>query len=45
MPQKPRQPKPGPKAETLKIHGNWQDAMGKWLAKPKPKGGWPKAGK
>jgi hypothetical protein len=34
--------KPGPKPDTLKIEGNWQDAMRKSLAKKKPVGGWPK---
>jgi len=45
MPKKvARKPKskPGPAAETLKIDGNWEDAMKKSLAKKKPAGGWPK---
>ena len=29
----------------LKVDGKWEDAMRKSLAKPKPKGRWPKAGK
>jgi len=34
--------KPGPKPETLKIKGNWQDAVRKSLKKRKPPEGWPK---
>jgi hypothetical protein len=34
--------KRGPKADTLKIHGNWQDAMKQSLQKKKPPEGWPK---
>ena len=34
--------KPGPAPETLKLEGNWEDAMKTALAKKKPKGGWPK---
>jgi hypothetical protein len=34
--------KPGPKAEVLKIEGNWEDAMKKSLGKKKPADGWPK---
>jgi hypothetical protein len=34
--------KPGPKAETLKIKGNWQRAMQTSLTKKKPPEGWPK---
>jgi hypothetical protein len=37
--------KPGPKPETLKIDGNWQDAVRRSFQVKKPKGGWPKAGK
>lgn len=33
---------PGPKAERLKIEGDWQEAVKKSLAKKKPPGGWPK---
>jgi len=32
----------GPKPETLKIEGKWQDAVRKSLAKKKPAEGWPK---
>ena len=32
----------GPKPDTLKIEGNWQDAVKKSLEKKKPAGGWPK---
>ena len=34
--------KRGPKPETLKIEGDWEDAVGKALKKPRPKEGWPK---
>lgn len=34
--------KRGPKADTLKIHGRWQDAMKQSLQKKKPADGWPK---
>jgi hypothetical protein len=34
--------KPGPKAEILKINGNWIDAVDKALAVKPPAGGWPK---
>jgi hypothetical protein len=33
---------PGPKADRLKLHGNWQDAVKKSLEKKKPASGWPK---
>ncbi len=33
---------PGPKPETLKIEGKWQDAVKKSLSKKKPAEGWPK---
>lgn len=36
---------PGPKPETLKIKGDWKDAVKKALAKKRPAGGWPKPGK
>lgn len=39
---KPPKSKPGPKPDTLKIEGDWQDAMKKSLGKKKPAGGWPK---
>jgi hypothetical protein len=42
QPKSKKRPKPGPAAETLKIDGNWQDAMKKSLGKKKPAGGWPK---
>jgi hypothetical protein len=42
-PQKqPNPAKPGPKAETLKIEGDWKDAIKRSLEKKKPLGGWPK---
>ncbi|MGC1619307.1 MAG: hypothetical protein WA765_12535 [Candidatus Acidiferrum sp.] len=40
--QKRPKAKPGPKAETLKIKGNWQRAMKTSLTKKKPPEGWPK---
>jgi hypothetical protein len=33
---------PGPKPDTLKIEGKWQDAVKKSLTKKKPADGWPK---
>jgi hypothetical protein len=50
MPKKARKPavpvrkgaKRGPKANTLKIHGDWKDAMRRSLDKKKPESGWPK---
>jgi hypothetical protein len=33
--------KPGPKADRLKLHGNWKDAVKKSLTKKKPSEGWP----
>jgi hypothetical protein len=32
----------GPKAERLKIKGDWETAVGKALRKERPKEGWPK---
>lgn len=42
--RKPPKPKakPGPKAETLTIKGDWRKAMKRSLAKKKPPEGWPK---
>jgi hypothetical protein len=34
--------KRGPKADTLKIEGDWKDAMRRSLQKRKPPEGWPK---
>jgi hypothetical protein len=34
--------KAGPKPDTLKIEGKWQDAVKKSLRKKKPAAGWPK---
>lgn len=34
--------KRGPKPDTLKIEGDWEDAVKKTLEKKKPAGGWPK---
>ena len=33
---------PGPKAERLKLKGNWKDLVKKSLSKKKPAEGWPK---
>jgi hypothetical protein len=33
---------PGPKPDTLKLEGDWRDAVKKSLAKKKPAEGWPK---
>jgi hypothetical protein len=35
--------KTGPKAERLKLRGDWQALVGKALGKKRPKKGWPKA--
>jgi hypothetical protein len=40
--RKKKPAKTGPKPETLKIAGKWQDAVKKSLAKKKPASGWPK---
>ena len=34
--------KRGPKPETVKIEGDWEDAIDKALEKKRPEGGWPK---
>jgi len=41
-PPKSAKPKPGPKPDTLKVEGDWQEAMEKSLTKKKPAAGWPK---
>ena len=41
MTKKPE--KPGPKADYLQIHGDWQEAAKKAIRKEKPSQGWPKA--
>jgi hypothetical protein len=33
---------PGPKADRLKLSGNWKDLVKKYLSKKKPAEGWPK---
>jgi hypothetical protein len=33
---------PGPKADRLKLEGNWRDLVKKSLSKKKPAEGWPK---
>ncbi len=45
MPKKqeaPVQAAPGPKPESLKIDGDWQDAIKLSFEEKKPIGGWPK---
>jgi hypothetical protein len=34
--------RPGPKPDTLKLRGNWRDAVKRSLRKKKPPEGWPK---
>jgi hypothetical protein len=34
--------KPGPKPKTLKIKGNWKQAIRQSMVKQKPPEGWPK---
>jgi hypothetical protein len=41
-PTKKKPAKTGPKPDTLKIEGNWKDAVKKSLVKKKPATGWPK---
>ena len=43
-PNKPvaAKPKPGPGPDTLKIQGDWQDAVTKSFQKKKPASGWPR---
>lgn len=40
--EKPDKEKTGPKPDTVKIDGNWEDSVGKALKKEKPQEGWPK---
>ncbi len=40
--KKKKPAKTGPKPDTLKIEGNWKDAVKKSLSKKKPTEGWPK---
>jgi hypothetical protein len=42
QPKKRLKAKTGPKPDTLKIEGKWQDAVKKSLGKKKPISGWPK---
>lgn len=35
--------RPGPQPESLRIEGDWKDAVRKAIRKPKPADGWPKA--
>lgn len=41
-PKKSAKAKTGPKPDTLRIEGKWQDAVKKSLSKKKPAEGWPK---
>lgn len=41
-PRKKKPAKTGPKPDTLKIEGKWQDAVKQSLSKKKPAEGWPK---
>ncbi len=41
-PAKKKRAKPGPKADILKLEGDWKDAVKKSLEKKKPAEGWPK---
>jgi hypothetical protein len=36
-----KQQKRGPEPDRVKIEGNWETAVGKALAKKRPKEGWP----
>jgi hypothetical protein len=40
--RKKQKTKPGPKAEILKVEGNWHAAIQASLSKKKPPEGWPK---
>ncbi|HYX31187.1 MAG TPA: hypothetical protein VE863_21815 [Pyrinomonadaceae bacterium] len=40
--KKKKRNQPGPKADVLKIEGDWKDAIKKSLTKKKPTEGWPK---
>jgi len=40
--KKSHKQKSGPKAETVKIEGDWESAVDKALKKERPKEGWPK---
>ena len=42
MPKTKKTTKPGPKPDTLKLTGDWQEAIKKSLKRSKPKGGWTK---
>jgi hypothetical protein len=38
---KKRKNKPGPKADHLKLEGNWEEVVKKAIRKKKPEEGWP----
>jgi len=40
--KKKQRARPGPKADILKIDGDWKEAIKKSLTMKKPAGGWPK---
>ncbi len=40
--RKKQKAKPGPKAEMLRIEGDWREAIQTSLSKKKPPEGWPK---
>jgi hypothetical protein len=42
MAKKKQKNKRGPKPDTLKIEGDWEQAMKKAIRKEKPEEGWPK---
>ncbi len=37
-----RKKRPGPDPERVKIEGDWEEAVGEALKKPRPEDGWPK---
>jgi hypothetical protein len=40
--KKKKKANPGPKADRLKIEGDWKDAVRRAIGQPKPASGWPK---
>lgn len=41
MARKKAKPKRGPKPDSLKLEGDWRDAVNKAIKKKRPKDGWP----
>ena len=39
--KRPKDQKPGPDPEELKVEGDWEEAVKKALKKKRPKDGWP----